>query len=117
MVVIIGVTYPMTLVLVFVGLRTQWCDGGKKRAERKRGQNNFSKFHFFSREVERVPRQLPSKFCTRFATRLRYRKWVASAELARSPAFESLTRLLADTTRCERSGTRVSPTHNWREKS
>jgi hypothetical protein len=56
MVVLIGVTYPMALVLVLIGLRAQWCEGGKKRAERKRGQNNFSKFHFFSREVERVPR-------------------------------------------------------------
>jgi hypothetical protein len=58
MVVLIGVTYPMTLVLMLIGLRAQWREGGKKRAERKRSQNNFSKFHFFSREVERVPRQV-----------------------------------------------------------
>ncbi len=52
MVVLIGVTYSMTLVLVLIGLRAQWCEGGKKRAERKRGQNNFSKFHFFSARLK-----------------------------------------------------------------
>jgi hypothetical protein len=83
-VVLISVTYPMTLVLVFIGLCTQGCEGGKKRAERKRGQNKFSKFHFFSCEVERVPPQVSSKFCTRLVRRLRYRQLVASAELART---------------------------------
>jgi len=47
MVVLISVAYPMTLVLMFIGLRAQWCEGGKKCAERKRGQNNFSNFHFW----------------------------------------------------------------------
>lgn len=69
---------------MFIGLGAQWCKSGKKRAERKRSQNNFSKFHFFSREVERVPRHVSSKLCTRLPRRSRYRKLVASAELART---------------------------------
>jgi hypothetical protein len=64
---VIGVTDAMTLVLVFIGLRAQWCEGRKKHAERKCGQNNFSKFHFFSCEVERIPPRVSSKFCARSA--------------------------------------------------